>query len=237
MPMAALALALRRRGAWNRLDACGGRAGSATLSNFVATLMIVVLSTCTLPAQDVAVTLAPGTGTGALSTGRPPTVPNTHLITAKAVGPIRLTMTLDDARRALPTASFTRSSDGDGAALVAVRFRNGDALVLWAGEEDPASPVDWSKKVVMIEAFSAAFHTGDGTHPGSLVRDVAGRFGPVQEIIESEIESRQYITFQRQPAGVTFRLDYTGIFPPGTRSTNRFSPGARIMSISVSSMH
>ncbi|HET9025434.1 MAG TPA: hypothetical protein VFN64_12740, partial [Burkholderiaceae bacterium] len=37
-----------------------------------------------------------------------------RLITAASIGPIRLGMTLDDARRTLPTARFERTSDGDG---------------------------------------------------------------------------------------------------------------------------
>jgi hypothetical protein len=145
-------------------------------------------------------------------------------------------MTLDEARRALSPASFARASDGAGAALVEVTFAKDDSLILWANEDDPAAPIDWSKRIVTIETFSAAFHTREGVHPGSLVRDVVKSFGPVHEIVEGEIESRQYITFTRQPRAFTFRLDYTGIFTSGVRRTTRFEPDAKLWSIAISSL-
>ena len=43
------------------------------------------------------------------------------------------------------------------------------------------------------------------------------------------------IVFERQPAYLTLRLDYTGISPEGQRRTTRFEPGAKIYSITVSS--
>lgn len=67
-----------------------------------------------------------------------------------------------------------------------------------------------------------------------LVTDVERRFGPVRQVTLSEIEQRQYVEFARQPAFLTFRLDYTGIFVPGAHETTRFEPGAKIFSIAVS---
>lgn len=159
-----------------------------------------------------------------------------RLITVSAMGQARLNMTLAEARRALMPASFARASDGDGAALVEVTFGKDDSLMLWADEDDPAAPIDWSKRIVTIETFSATFHTREGVHPGSLVRDVMSSFGPVREIVKSEIESREYITFTRQPKAFTFRLNYTGIFPAGVRRTTRFGPDAKLWSISISSL-
>jgi hypothetical protein len=160
---------------------------------------------------------------------------DSRLITVSEIGRLRLGMTLDQARAALPTASFARTSDGDGAALVQVALGKDDSLIVWAEEDDPATSIDWSKKIITIETFSATFHTREGVHPGSLVRDVIKLFGPVREIVESEIEARQYITFAGQPQGLTFRLDYTGIFA-GTRRTTRFAPSAKILSIAISSL-
>jgi hypothetical protein len=152
------------------------------------------------------------------------------------MGRVRLNMTLDEARRAFAAASFARTSDGDGAALVELRFGKDDSLIVWADEDEPAAPIDWSKKIVTIETFSAAFQTREGVHPGSFVRDAVRLFGPVHDIQKSEIEGRQYITFERQPQAFTFRLDDTGIFMSGTRWTTRFEPGARILSIAISSL-
>jgi hypothetical protein len=152
------------------------------------------------------------------------------------MGRARLNMTLDEARRALMPAPFARASDAVGGALVEVTFGKGDSFTLWADEDDRAAPIDWSKIILTIETFSAAFHTREGVHPGSLVNDVMTSFGPVREIVKSEIEGRQYITFTRQPKAFSFRLNDTGIFPSAVRRTTRFGPDAKLWSISISSL-
>ena len=155
-------------------------------------------------------------------------------ITSSSMGPVRLNMTLGTVRQMLPKASFERGTDGDGAALIRVTFGPDDSLVLWAGEEDPEAPIDWSRQVITISTFSGTFHTVDGIRPGSLVSDVSRILGPIHEVVVSEIESRQFITFTRQPSWLTFRLDYTGIFPASARRTARVQPGARILAIYIS---
>lgn len=195
-----------------------------------------VLAFCGLAAAQTCLVSASSDRVGASQ--RPPLQDEgiAHLITVSAMGQARLNMTLDEARRVLMPASFARASDGDGAALVEVTFGKGDSLMLWADEDDSAAPIDWSKRILTIETFSAAFHTQEGVRPGSLVRDVISSFGPVKEIVKSEIEGRQYIMFTRQPKGFTFRLNYTGIFPSGARRTTRFEPDAKLWSISISSL-
>jgi hypothetical protein len=158
-----------------------------------------------------------------------------YTISSSGIGPIRLGMTLAEARAALPAAKFARTSDGDGAALVEVTLAPDTTMVLWADEADADAPVDWSKHITSIETFSAAFHTPAGMHPGSLVTDVEHLYGKTKAITLSEIESRQYIEFENQPARLTIRLDYTGIFKDGARTTKQFEPQAKIWSIAVSS--
>jgi uncharacterized membrane protein len=160
---------------------------------------------------------------------------DTYVVSASGIAGIRLDMTLDEARRRLPAAKFERVSDGDGAALVEVTLAPAASMILWAEEDAPNAPIDWSKRVKTIETFSSVFHTVDGVHPGSLVVDVERVLGETKEIQKSEIESREFIAFQKQPANFTFRLDYTGIFPAASRTTTKFEPGAKIHSISVSS--
>jgi hypothetical protein len=206
-----------------------------TVSLLASTLAVIAFCAYAHPPQRASVRVANahvGAGQGA---GRHATGADTHLITASTMGHVRLRMTLDEARRAVPGASFRRTSDGDGAALVEIAFGQEDSLSVWADEDDPATPIDWSKRIVTIETFSAAFHTREGIHPGSLVTEAARFFGPVREIVKGEIESREYVTFARQPRALTFRLDYTGMFSPGFRHTTSFAPGAKIWSIAISS--
>jgi hypothetical protein len=158
------------------------------------------------------------------------------LITSSSIGPVTLGMTLAAVRDALPAASIERASDGDGAALVRVAFGAKDSLLLWAGEDDPGAPIDWSHRIITITTFSESFHTAEGVRPGWRVEDVIKVFGSVREIVVSEIESREFITFANQPEWLTFRLDYAGLFPPGLRSTRQFRPGAKILGIAISSL-
>jgi hypothetical protein len=158
-----------------------------------------------------------------------------NIISASGIGPIRLGMTLDEARGAARTATFQRASDGDGAALVEVTLARGAAMVLWAEEDDADAAIDWSKRIVNIETFNPAFRTSAGIFPGSLVTDAERAYGRTRAITLSEIESRQYIQFEAQPAWLTFRLDYTGTFQGDSRTTKAYSPGAKIHSIAIAS--
>jgi hypothetical protein len=164
-----------------------------------------------------------------------PKVPAARLIVPQSgIGPVRLGITLDEARRALPNARFARTSDGDGAALVEVSIAQDQMVVVGADEDDPKSPIDWTKKIGWIETRSAAFRTSEGVHAGMVVTDVEVLFGPVTEIVRSEIESREFISFARQPAGLVLRLDYTGVFAARQASTRTYQRGAKILSIAVS---
>jgi hypothetical protein len=148
--------------------------------------------------QFVSRTIAPSTGE--------------YSINAGGVGHVRLNFTLDEVRRALPSATFKRTSDGDGLALIEVTLGRDTAVVIYAGEDDAGAPIDWPKRVERIEVFSPAFHTGEGVRPGAWLADVEKIYGKVTEISVSEIESREYVEFEKQPPSLTFRLNYTGIF-------------------------
>jgi hypothetical protein len=187
-------------------------------------------------ATIVALSVGAFTATQASQRGTAPRAPDDRLITASAMGPVKLGMTLDEARRSLPRAMLTRTSDGDGLALVDISFGKDDGVIVYAEEDDPSAPIAWTKKIVTIEAFSATFHTSEGIHPGSLVRDTVPLYGPIHDVVKSEIESREYITFARQPNWLTFRLDYTGIFAQGEQETTRVEPHAKIWSIAISSL-
>jgi hypothetical protein len=172
-----------------------------------------------------------------LAVGGEASQPDNRLVTSTSMGPIRLGMTLAAARRMLPAASFKRTSDGDGAALVTVTFGDDDRLLLWAEEDDPDAPIDWARRIVTIETFSKTFHTVEGIRAGALVTDIIRTFGPVREISRSEIESREYIEFERQPAWLTIRLDYVGVFPAGAGRTKEYRPGATILGLQISTIN
>ena len=152
------------------------------------------------------------------------------LVDSTGVGPVRLGMTIAEARRVLPGWTFERTSDGEGVALVSVERRS-ERMVLQAGEDDAAAPVDTTKRIRLVEVFSPGFRTVDGVRVGSLLPDVERLHGPVVTILRSEIESREYVSFERQPAGIVFRIDSKGVFAPDSNRTRRYAPDARIFSM------
>lgn len=191
--------------------------------------MVVVAACAPRDAGERSETTAAGDTSARVAAGRSDAL----LITPAGMGPVQLGMTLEDARRVLPTATFERTSDGDGVALVDVTLGADTTLVVYAGEDDRTQPVDWSRRIERIETFSPAFHTAEGVRPGALVRDVERLLGATREIMLSEIESREYIQFERQPAFVTFRLAYAGVFAEGARTTRQYDPRATILSIAI----
>ena len=144
-------------------------------------------------------------------------------------------MTLAAARDSLPEAVFSRTSDGEGVALVEVKLGSEQLMVLYAGEEDPASPVDMKRKVKHIETFNSGCNTLNEVHPGMLVSDAEKILGKTTGITKSEIEQREFLHLEKQPAWLTMRIDNTGIFDGNSSETTRFAPTAKILSIAISS--
>jgi hypothetical protein len=202
-------------------------------SGVLVALTALLMSACAPKGPPPASVGSNADGTVDSSGDHAPSLTDDHLITGSAMGGVRLGMTLDEARRVLTHASFARQYDGDGMASVEASFGADDAIQLFANEESPDSSVDWVKPILAIQSFSTKFHTAEGVGPGSLVTDVVNRYGPIREITLSEIEQRQFIQFERQPQGLEFRLDYTGIFPPHESRTTRCAPGAKIQAIMI----
>ena len=114
-----------------------------------------------------------------------------------------------------------------------VTLPGGHQVVLFANEDDPDTSIDWTRRIAAIETFEPAFATAEGVRVGMLVNDVIARFGPVREIVKSEIESREYAAFERQPRALRFRIDSSGRFA-GSNRTTRYRADAKIFAIAVS---
>jgi len=154
-----------------------------------------------------------------------------YAITENGIGPVKLGMTLLEAKRAFPKATFSRGSDGEGVALVNVSTKESQVMVLHAGEEDKSKPINWSRRISSIETFSSNSSTSLGVRPGGLVAEAEKQYGKVLKIIMSEIEARQFAEFKNQPRGMIFRIDYSGVFSEGQSETLRYRPDAKIYSI------
>jgi hypothetical protein len=162
-----------------------------------------------------------------------PSVESGLVLSTEGLGPLRLGMSLGDARDALAGTRLERSSDGEGAALVAVMRGQQALAMLYAGEEDADAPIDDSASILAIETFVPAIATAEGVAAGWRVADVARVYGPVLKVMRSEIEQREFVVFAHAPDGMTFRIDYTGVYAPGESESTRYAPNARIFSIAV----
>jgi hypothetical protein len=155
------------------------------------------------------------------------------LISGAGIGPVRIGLSLDSIAKIAPNLDLNRTSDGEGVALVEIPLGL-DTVIAYTGEEDPSAPVDPSRRVISVETMTPGFRTPQLIHPGSLVRDAESVYGKIVRVEKSEIESREYVTFANQPAGLTFRLEIgSGVFESGSATTTKLAPRARIFSISV----
>lgn len=167
-------------------------------------------------------------------------IPNTihaDLITANSAGGIELWMTVADARVAMPNATFGRVSDGEGNALISVVVDGEEQLCLYAGEDDPEAVIDMNALIESIQVTGANFVTAAGVKVGMSAGDVETKYGEIEEVMMSEIESREYATFSNQPPGLLFRVwsesGTAGVYVDGEATTRQLTQGARIYSIDV----
>lgn len=159
------------------------------------------------------------------------------LITDNSVGPVRLGITVAQARRALRGFTLSRTSDGEGIALIAVKRGKLAVMTLYAGEQDPGSRINERAKIEFIEVWDSRYHTVDGVRPKMPLREVELRYGQLREIRLSEIEAREFATLATQPGGIQLRLandtGMAGIYNQGENTTTRYAPSTYLKSISI----
>jgi len=160
------------------------------------------------------------------------------LITKNSVGPIRLGMSVAQARKAVPKLKFARTTDGEGMALIEVKGGETADMVLYAGEDDAEGPIHENAKIQLIKVFGQAYKTANGVHPGMPLREVEKKYGKLTNISMSEIESREYAEFARQPAGLLFQvglpeIGIAGKYPEGKRETAVYVPSAVVTNIEI----
>lgn len=166
------------------------------------------------------------------------------LITATAAGKVKMGMTVAEVRSAVSPMTVSRTSDGDGVALIGVNLSAQQApglsddermvMMLYADEEDAQAPINENARISNIEVWDKTYKTDKGVHVGMLLKDVESIYGRVRDISRSEIESREYATFTNQPAGISFRASYdAGKYRAGEYTSTEYNPAATIYSISI----
>lgn len=161
-----------------------------------------------------------------------------YLITKNSAGDVRIGMTISEARKAMRNAVFSRSSDGEGLALVAIGKKDDAYMTVYAAEEDYDLPIDENAKIEFIEVWDSRFKTKEGVHPQMKLSDAEKIYGKITRVMMSEIESREYAYFANHPPGVSFRLTANegdaGVYAEGMRETTKYATGASVFSISIS---
>lgn len=156
-----------------------------------------------------------------------------HLVTAASAGPIKIGMTISEARSVLPGMTFEQIEDGDGVPLMAVK-KGGDLyFTLYAGQETPEKPIASAQVIEQIEVWASSYKSKDGVGPATLVIDAEKKYGAVKSIGISEIESRQYIEFVNGPAEIGFKINYCGTFSRNQRKTTQYEKGCNILSLII----
>ncbi len=161
------------------------------------------------------------------------------LITWASAGEVKVGMTVAEVRDYVKPMILSRTSDGEGVALIAVKDGENQVMTLYANEEDPKAAINENAKISNIEVWDKSYKTEEGVYVGMSLSDTEMKYGKVTEIIRSEIEAREFATFTNHPSGgLSFRLmgendGSAGKYAEGKRTTSDYASGAFIYSIQV----
>ncbi len=160
-----------------------------------------------------------------------------NLITGNSAGKVKLGMTVAQVRKAVAPMKLSRTSDGEGMALIAVRKGGTDVMILYAGEDDRDSRINEKARIEQIEVWDRSYRTKEGVHSGMLLSDAEKKYGKVNSITLSQIESREYAEFANNPDGLHFRLlgknGSAGAYVPNEYEATAYTDGTIIDRIEV----
>jgi len=151
-------------------------------------------------------------------------------IDAKAVGALRLGMTVAQARRALKGFTITARQDLDQLGILAVA-RNGTRLLDLYPDQD--NPNKQAAVIEVIRVYDPECATVDGVHPGMLLREAEQRYRRVTRLVQTESEPREYAEFAKLPPWISVQVGNgeAGIYAKGRRCGSSYQPSARITSL------
>lgn len=162
---------------------------------------------------------------------------NKKMITSSSVDNVKIGMTVADLRRALLPMTMSRTTDGEGTALIAVKEGNKTMMTLYAGENDSKDKINEKAKIISIEVWSPCYKTTAGVHVGMPLKEVEAFYGKLKGIYLTEIESREYAEFEKLPKDLSLRVygknESAGIYSDDSRKTQNFRESAYVASITV----
>lgn len=153
---------------------------------------------------------------------------STYTITDTRAGAIELGMLSTDIPTAIPKTKATLEQDGEGI----------EWMVLSAdGEQLMSIMLDRSTHTAsLIRVLSPRFATPEGVKVGENLQSVGEKLGGLKEIQWTEIESREFATFNNAPVTMVFQVvgdkdAPAGIYPNGETITTTAASSATIHSI------
>jgi len=148
-------------------------------------------------------------------------------VTDTSAGAIQLGMLSTDIPAAMPGVNAAVEQDGDGIEWMTLKM-NGEALM--------NIMLDRSTHTAnLIRILSPRFVTEQGVKVGENLQSVGEKLGGLKEIQWTEIESREFATFNNAPITMVFQViantGTAGVYPSGEAITNIAASSATIHSI------
>jgi len=148
-------------------------------------------------------------------------------VTDTSAGAIHLGMLSTDIPGAMPGVNAAVEQDGDGIEWMTLKM-NGEALM--------NIMLDRSTHTAnLIRILSPRFVTEQGVKVGENLQSVGEKLGGLKEIQWTEIESREFATFNNAPVTMVFQViantGTAGVYPSGDTLTNVAASSATIHSI------
>lgn len=188
--------------------------------------------------------------------------PESHWqVSPTSAGPIRLGMTVTQAREALgssyrlvdppnlqnravpPQGNAGESEIGGPVGLIIYdQFSVHDASgseVLKFLLSDPTKPNAPENRIAMIAVTSARFATREGIRPGTRIADAAKLYG-APTLIDDDEEglAREWVTFRNGPSGIRLEAARSagdgrlaGIYAPSQSTTSNYVPDSKIRAL------
>jgi len=195
-----------------------------------------------------------------MSSGGPASAASSSAVTARAVGPVVLGMTLDETRRAL--APSYRLRDPENKSLAVSGMVHDEAEIgspaLWVGNsqylaidgggrevlrlltsDESMRFDDPEARVVMVTAVGRGFVTAEGAGPGMTLAAAAAIYGaPELQDDDPEGFRREWAVFPGAPPGVRFAVAapdgrLAGVYETGGTTTRAYRPGSIIKAVVI----
>ncbi len=158
------------------------------------------------------------------------------LVRSGQVGPLRVGMTIAKARQALRGTRFERILDADHMTVLKV-FRNGmRTMDIYPNDEGNFTE---RATIDLIHVYDPACATAGGVHPGSPLSEVEKRFGKLLRLERTEVDSREYAEFEKQPNWMDVQVGFgdAGRYARGKRCAYQYAPQAKVESLWITLPH